>query len=269
METEMKVFLSWSGPRSKAVAELLNDWLRCVLQACKPWISSRDIDRGALWFSEITNQLSGTDIGIVCLTADNKNKPWILFEAGALAKGLSHARVCTILVDLQPSEIEDPLAQFNHTLPEKESMWSLVRTLNDSLQNQLIDERILSNVFSTYWPQFEENFKKIISTIALEEEPKQRTEKSLLDEILENTRGLSSRVRQIEARIESGARMENINPTEKFLWINQGGLLADYEEENESVISKLNKEQPGRGFDRLRVFNDQLSAASRAANRKK
>ena len=106
----MKVFLSWSGPRSKAVAELLNDWLRCVLQACKPWISSRDIDRGALWFSEISGQLSDTGIGIVCLTSDNKSKPWILFEAGALAKGLSHVRVCTLLIDLKPSDIEDSLA---------------------------------------------------------------------------------------------------------------------------------------------------------------
>lgn len=71
----MKVFLSWSGDRSKAVAELLDEWIQCVIQAVDPWMSSKDIDRGSLWFSEITDQLQNTSIGIICLTQDNKNKP--------------------------------------------------------------------------------------------------------------------------------------------------------------------------------------------------
>ncbi|EFD2076446.1 toll-Interleukin receptor, partial [Escherichia coli] len=29
----MKVFISWSGQRSQAVAELISDWLKCVIQA--------------------------------------------------------------------------------------------------------------------------------------------------------------------------------------------------------------------------------------------
>lgn len=85
----MKVFLSWSGERSKAVAELLNDWLCCVIQAARPWVSTRDLDRGSLWFGEINEQLKDTSIGIICLTQENRVRPWILFEAGALAKGLS------------------------------------------------------------------------------------------------------------------------------------------------------------------------------------
>ena len=89
----MRVFLSWSGERSRRVAELLDDWLQCVIQAADPWMSSKDIDRGALWFSEITDQLANTAIGVVCLTKENKNKPWILFESGALAKGISSNRV--------------------------------------------------------------------------------------------------------------------------------------------------------------------------------
>ena len=34
----MKVFMSWSGTRSKATAELLCDWTKCVIQALRPWI---------------------------------------------------------------------------------------------------------------------------------------------------------------------------------------------------------------------------------------
>ncbi|HHQ6082069.1 TPA: TIR domain-containing protein, partial [Enterobacter hormaechei subsp. steigerwaltii] len=111
----MKVFISWSGQRSKVVAEIFSDWLKCVIQASQPWISTRDIDRGAIWFSEINDKLKDVSVGVVCLTQENKNKPWILFETGALAKGLTTNRVCTFLIDLNPEDLQDPLAQFNHT----------------------------------------------------------------------------------------------------------------------------------------------------------
>jgi lambda repressor-like predicted transcriptional regulator len=198
----MKVFLSWSGNRSKLVAELLDDWLRCVLQAVRPWISTRDIDRGALWFNQISEQLSETGLGIVCLTAENKNKPWILFEAGALAKGLSASRVCTLLVDIVPTDIEDPLAQFNHTLPNKEGIGSLVRTLNAALQDKGLDERVLDRVFETYWPQFEAGFADAL-TASPSSPPPERTEDSLLKEILSNTRRLNLRVKDLESRLLS------------------------------------------------------------------
>src|ERR1043165_153842 len=109
-QPHMKIFISWSGNRSRAVAETLRDWIKCVLQATRPWISTRDIDRGSLWFSEINDQLKDTSVGIICLTQENKNRPWILFEAGALAKGLSSNRVCTLLIDLKSADLEDPLA---------------------------------------------------------------------------------------------------------------------------------------------------------------
>ena len=47
----MKIFISWSGERSQKIAELFKDWIQCVIQAAKPWISSHDVDRGALWYT--------------------------------------------------------------------------------------------------------------------------------------------------------------------------------------------------------------------------
>ena len=195
----MKVFLSWSGERSKAVAELLNDWLCCVIQAARPWVSTRDLDRGSLWFGEINEQLKDTSIGIICLTQENRVRPWILFEAGALAKGLSTSRVCTLLIDLQPKDVEDPLAQFNHTFPtDKESMFNLVRTLNTALANNGLDSRVLEQVFNTYWNQFEQKFKEIIENTKEESPAKPREQGDVLAEILENTRALSSRIARLE-----------------------------------------------------------------------
>lgn len=194
----MKVFISWSGKKSKAVGELLNEWLQCVLQAVNPWMSSKDIDRGSLWFSEINDQLKDTGIGIVCITSSNLNKPWILFEAGALAKGLSSNRVCTFLVDLTPTDISDPLAQFNHTLPDKEGLWSLVRTLNNYLDEKKLSEKILENVFETYWPQFEESFEKILSETKDDTTVVKREDEDILSELLYMTRTLDKRLRSIE-----------------------------------------------------------------------
>lgn len=194
----MKIFISWSGERSRQVADLLSNWIECVLQAVDPWLSSKDIDRGSLWFSEITNQLSNTHNGIVCLTKSNLNKPWILFESGALAKGLSSNRVYTFLIDLSSNDVKDPLAQFNHTVPTKDGVYQLVRTINNSLETNSLKENILSNVFETYWPQFEKDFKEIIKNTKDEDVVVERPKEDILNEILQSVRGLDRRVRTME-----------------------------------------------------------------------
>lgn len=199
----MDVFISWSGNRSRAVADLLDEWLQCVLQAIDPWMSSKDIDRGSLWFTEISNQLQQTKVGIVCLTRDNINKPWILFEAGALAKGLSSARVCTLLVDLESIDISDPLAQFNHTSPTRDGLFELVRTLNNALGEKALKEKVLLQVFNTYWPQFEIDFQTALTNNPAGIPEEVRTEESLLAELLKTTRSLDRRMRGIEKSVES------------------------------------------------------------------
>lgn len=194
----MKVFVSWSGERSQAVANFSRDWIACVIQAVKPWVSTRDIDRGALWFGEISGQLQEAAVGVICLTQQNKNQPWILFEAGALAKGLSSARVCTLLVDLSPADIRDPLAQFNHTSPTKEGMHALVSTLNGALGAAGLEAKTLDAAFETYWPQFEEEFERIL-TVTEDPVPEQpRSQNELLAEILETVRSMSTRVNRLE-----------------------------------------------------------------------
>ena len=195
----MKVFISWSGDRSKRVAELLDGWIQCVLQAVNPWMSSKDIDRGALWFTEITDQLANTSIGIVCLTKENRNKPWILFESGALAKGLTSNRVCTFLIDLAPTDLDNPLAQFNHTFPTRDSVWELVRTINLSLKENALKESILSKVFDTYWSQFDTDFQEILASTPETEVVTKRKDNDIMLDVLSTVRTLDKRLRNIES----------------------------------------------------------------------
>ena len=199
----MKIFISWSGEKSRRVAELFNEWIQCVIQAVKPWMSSHDIERGALWFSEISNTLANTQIGIICLTQTNKIQPWILFEAGALAKGIDSNRVCTLLIDLEPTDIENPLAQFNHTIAKnKDSMWELVKTINHALLDNGLQEKVLNRAFETYWPQFIEEFKTLIRTVPDEEKTPKRKNDDVLIDILSTVRTLDRRIRDIEIRSE-------------------------------------------------------------------
>lgn len=195
----MKVFISWSGPLSKAVAETLDDWLQCVLQAIDPWMSSKDIDRGSLWFNKISDQLSATNLGIVCLTQENKLNPWILFESGALAKGLTSSRVCTLLIDLKPEDIDDPLAQFNHTYPTKEGIYALVSTINNTLPERALKEKVLEKVFDTYWPQFEKRFKEALKRHPAGQSPEPRTPEDLMGEVLRSVRRMDRRLLDVEA----------------------------------------------------------------------
>lgn len=230
--------MSWSGDRSREVAKLLDYWIKCVVQASRPWISTSGIDSGSIWFNQISSELQDTTFGIICITKENKEAPWILFEAGALAKGLASSRVCTFLIDLETKDIRDPLAQFNHTLPNFESMWKLVSTLNGSMpEASRLDVIILKGVFETYWPQFEQRFDAILKTYPETTFVEPRKQEDILTEILESTRGLERRMRLLEDRGNMGAHARpaaRVKPSQLFFdsgdQIMQNLSVAQFEE---------------------------------------
>ena len=123
----MKIFISWSGDKSKAVAEELHTWLRRVIHQSDPWISSRDIEQGARWSNELSHQLEDACIGIIILTRENISSPWILFETGSLAKILDRTFVCPYLLDLKYSELQGPLAQFQASMANEADTRKLVQ----------------------------------------------------------------------------------------------------------------------------------------------
>lgn len=164
----MKVFLSWSGERSKQVASLLKTWLKCVIQSVDPWMSSQDISRGELWYNAINNQIAQISTGIICLTEENKEKPWILFESGALAKGISTNHIITLLIDLKSEDLLlSPLSAFNHTTTDKDGVYKMVLTINNLLEVPLEDS-ILNHVFEMFWPTFEEKLQAVLTNTKIE-----------------------------------------------------------------------------------------------------
>src|SRR4051794_5290434 len=101
---KVTVFIGWSGPRSKAVAIAVRDWLPQVIQAAEPWLSEA-MDRGAQWFTTIGTHLKTADYGLLCVTPENAEEPWVLFEAGALALRTSERLACPYLLDMVPAAL--------------------------------------------------------------------------------------------------------------------------------------------------------------------
>jgi len=184
----MKVFISWSGPLSKKLGEAFRKWLPAVLQTVQPYFTPDDIEKGNRWASEIANELEGSAVGILCLTKENLEKPWIMFEAGALAKHLDKARVCPILFGVEPTDLTGPLVQFQTTPFTKDEVKKLITTINNQNAEQRLDADVLDPVFEMWWPKLEEQVGKILAKAADTNGASVRDDRDLLEEILELSR---------------------------------------------------------------------------------
>src|SRR5208282_4320198 len=92
----MKIFIGWSGERSKQLAKILYDWLPIVLQNVEPYMSE-EMDKGTRWASGVAEELESSNFGLFCMTRENLDAPWIHFEAGALSKVVAQSYVVPIL----------------------------------------------------------------------------------------------------------------------------------------------------------------------------
>jgi hypothetical protein len=211
-DTQMKVFISWSGDLSGKVAELLASWLKDVLQGAETWLSKDDIDKGKIWFTEVTERLKEPDVGILCITRANKDAPWILFEAGALSKGLSEARVCPFLVDVNVGDLVPPLSQFNCTLPTPDEVLKLVKTINAADKDHPLAVEQLTKAFNKWWPEFQSQFTNVIAGSKSTTHARRRSDGEKIEEILELTRSIQRLQQQLNASIPPKPLLRQLYP---------------------------------------------------------
>jgi len=199
-----KVFISWSGELSKKLAEEIRIWLPGVLQFVKPYFTPNDIEKGTRWSTDIAAELESSNAGIICLTKDNLNKPWILFEAGALSKNFGKANVCTILFNLDSSDFSGPLTSFQATKFDKADFKKLLTTVNNTGGESKLDSAVLNDVFEMWWPKLEQKVKDILKNHVVDNDNAVRSEREILEEVLELTRLNSKRIpRRNDATRES------------------------------------------------------------------
>ncbi len=180
----MKVFISWSGKTSRGVAEALRNWLPDVLQAVEPFVSSFDINAGDRFPEILQRKLSETHFGILCLTPANHQAPWMLFEAGALAKTfeasdtnsptktLEEGRICPYLINLSPSELKQPLSLYQAKRADKNGTLELIKSINRHLRPGQISEAQLEKSFERWWS----DLKPSLENLEIELVPAQTSE---------------------------------------------------------------------------------------------
>jgi hypothetical protein len=121
----------WSGERSRQVAEILDERLRELLGQSFEVFRSTQIEKGSVWFDEVTAALDVARAGLICLTPENRRAPWLHFEVGALARKLRdggrQGSIFTFL--LEPSELESPLSAYQATVAERADTYRLVESI--------------------------------------------------------------------------------------------------------------------------------------------
>lgn len=185
MSRNHNVFLSWSGERSRLVSEFLRDWISQVVQAAKPWMSESEVEKGTRSLDEIGKALADIKVGIVCLTPENLERPWLLYEAGCLSKSIDEkTRLCTYLIaGLEPSDVRAPLGMFQATRATKEETLKLLKTINRVVGDDPISEENLTAVFEVMWPKLEHRLASLPPPAEIV--PPKRADHEILNEILE------------------------------------------------------------------------------------
>jgi len=203
----MKLFISWSGKRSMSVAAALRNWLKMILQAIEPWMSEIDLKAGQRWTPELEGELSKAVFGISCVTPKNRNAPWLLFEAGALATQVKDkAFLCPYLIDLDKSDLDYPLAQFQAKKWDRDGTLGLVRGINSAIQEtepkSAVSEAILEDLFKALWPKLEKDYADA-PVEEQQDEPEKRDPTEVALENLEQTRELSRQLVRLEQKVQS------------------------------------------------------------------
>lgn len=182
-----RVFLSWSGERSKKVATLLSDWLPDVLQGVEPFMSDTDIAAGEVWFEQIGNNLASSRFAIMLITPENLNSNWLHFEAGAIgmtrAEGARGAVAPYLIGGLTPTDLRPPLSLFQGVQADEAGTLSLVKALNDQLPTPMDAER-LRRAFKNWWSSLDTALSLVPAPEDVTSRPAERTDRELLEEML-------------------------------------------------------------------------------------
>lgn len=194
----MKVFISWSGTRSKALANAIKDWIPDIVQHAEPWVSDKDISAGERWAQKIAGELESSNFGILCITPENLSSEWILFEAGALSKAMQDAKVIPLLFGLELSELSGPLSQFQALKVDEQGMIDTLKAINNASENKT-KENTIENLVPALWSGLQEKLNAI-PAIA-ETEKHMRPQSEIMEDLVSQVRGLNSRMRDFDPEL--------------------------------------------------------------------
>lgn len=146
-----RVFISWSGQTSKAIAGALKHCLKSLFPAGDFFMSDDEIMVGDRWGAVLDAELDRTDFGIVCATCASVASHWVLFEAGSLAKSKDSSHLCILLIDLPRESLPPPLQKFQCTAITEDGVLRLCRSVQRHIGDG--DKVALEDRFGKVWQQ--------------------------------------------------------------------------------------------------------------------
>jgi TIR domain len=235
---DVKVFISWSGEPSKSIARALRHWLPNVAQHVKAWMSDEEIKSGARWNDQVASALDDTDFGIVCVTRANQHQPWLMFEAGALAKRLDVGRVVPLCLDLAPAEVVGPLEAFQGRCLDEEGMRRLVRDLM-ALREDPPAQAAVDQIFRGLWDildsqvlEAKRQFADVTKESSAASHPP-RTDADMLRELVDRVR----RIERFHSREVSGVASVGLGATA----IDQARASDQASHTKDQLIERINQ----------------------------
>lgn len=148
-------FISWSGPESQKIAENLRDFMKYVLANPTLFVASKDLKGGEIWFTKISARLDACDVGVIVVTPQNKIKPWLHFEAGAIAKKVGQSAAIPLLCGTPIGDLSGtPLAQMQALEMGRSGLRELCTRLNDLLELGLAEADV-DTTFAMWWTKYE------------------------------------------------------------------------------------------------------------------
>ena len=157
----VRIFISWSGETSHEVAKILYDWLlKMQIPALELFISD-EMDKGEKWSPVLETKLKTADGGIFCLTKENVNSPWLLFEAGALCVAREKPFMSPFLFRVSRSAVPEPLMQFQHTDFTRRDVKALVFRLKRPWNENDVSPDNLEADFERLYPELETKLQAI------------------------------------------------------------------------------------------------------------
>lgn len=161
-DNDIRLFLSWSGKKSSRLASIFKTYVTDIFPDSDIYYSSDDIRGGEKWRSSIESGLNDRNFSIIFLTESNLQSKWIYFEAGALSKSMTVAKIQPFLYDLKVGSISEPLSSYQARELDKDNILKTIYDINNLNRNP-IDRSILDRNFKRLWPEMEKDLAEVSS----------------------------------------------------------------------------------------------------------
>ena len=195
----MKIFIAWSKDASGAIGNALRDFLLQIHPSgFTPFTSKANIAYGEDWNDILEEELRRSHYGVLCVTEENLNSPWLWYEAGALGVstvwngGTSKPHVAPVLFgNVNSDKLPAPIRHFQVMKFSRENLLALAQQLNELCRSvdgddvRRLDASDIKTNFEKAYPTLEKEIQAILDEA---EETRFREKLDEFDEALKDFR---------------------------------------------------------------------------------